>query len=588
MVKRSASASTETESQAKALEADLGYRILTSGACEHNLSVLQMIAAAAVKSPDPLVRRSMLAILAATCSEQTCKTLLNKVEISAEETDRIMDSSNSITGRNEPGLEERRRQQIGRRVAKRAREDASLMLQGLPFAEKVYPFRRAGEVLMFAMNYVKGVCNGDINPSKLHTLLDGTLLNFFRLGISYDRLYEGYRAAALTTNVSAMSQPYFTDLAKMITKKDAAKTCVLAPLVDYKNSVAIVIHALNKAMTTISIHRKFAMPIDAQDARLLDSGAFIVTLLQSSERFADAGGFYGHIRVPKQGYESADDVGWCECDGDSFHCAGYSNDASCSREGEPHSAKCSECLNLRLGPELAIEFFEVTLRVLSAQNPTLPEFEATGKETLELNDSIALARQLVFYVLGYYGSLSRGKSQNYVLKRTLKAFPNAVVAVVDYMNGFLPRKYLEPMADYFGKVGLGVLVCMFQYLEDDKVQTRYLDLVLSANTHSAQDFIALLPVIQQEAERIGRFELILQSDNASGFASHDIIPYIYNSNKTSRVFIRQFAHTEAGMGKTQADGHMCYLKITAVESSNNKMDITTPEEFYYALGGVSE
>jgi hypothetical protein len=541
-----------------------------------------------VTATDPNVRRAFNALLASNRSYPVFKSFLSNVQIDEELQVKVMQNSRSVRGQVEPGLEVRRRSQVSRSTFMRERGDFNLLKAGEPFPKKSYAFRTPSTILETAMIYIKDACNGDINPSKLHSFPDGTQLNFFRNNLSYERLYEGYRSTCSGPGAELLSKPYFTELARMISRKDRAKTCVLAPLVDYKTSVSIVIVAIHKVGNLLSIFPPSTTNLDEHSTQILGSGSLIEELLAASERFAEAGGFYGHIRIPRQGYETPDDSSWCDCDGDSFHCAGYSNGADCSKTGEPHNETCAECLQLRLGPELAMDFFETTLNVLKDQNQTNSEFLEGGRHVGTLNDSIMLASQLISYSLAYYASLCRGKSQNYALKHALQASPSSIVAVVDYMNGFLPRKYLEPMADYFGKVGLGVLVCMFQYLDNGKVKSHFLDLVLSSNTHSAQDFISIIPLIRLEAARLGRFDLILQSDNASGFASHDIIPYIFDSNRTESVYIREFVHTEAGMGKTQADGHMCYLKVTAVESSNNKMNITTPEEFYYALGGAKE
>lgn len=63
----------------------------------------------------------------------------------------------------------------------------------------------------------------------------------------------------------------------------------------------------------------------------------------------------------------------------------------------------------------------------------------------------------------------------------------------------------------------------------------------------------------------GGKQVVLQSDNASGFASQELIPFIFNMNKQlgeqNKPVFTKWIYTEAQTGKSHLKTHFSYFNI---------------------------
>lgn len=99
--------------------------------------------------------------------------------------------------------------------------------------------------------------------------------------------------------------------------------------------------------------------------------------------------------------------------------------------------------------------------------------------------------------------------------------------------------------------------------------------------YSGQDHVQVASAIEQIISHVHeKFpevkEIIIQSDNASCFASQELIPFIYHTNKESQIkkmpIISKWIFTEAQTGRGKLDTHFSYLnKVfkSFVEDGNN-------------------
>ena len=99
--------------------------------------------------------------------------------------------------------------------------------------------------------------------------------------------------------------------------------------------------------------------------------------------------------------------------------------------------------------------------------------------------------------------------------------------------------------------------------------------------YSAQDNIQVLSVLEKIIDQISIDhplieELMLGSDNASCFDSHDNIPFIHHRNKRNenKIQICNWVYTEACTGENRLDTHFSFLamilKYYILENNNIK------------------
>ena len=108
-------------------------------------------------------------------------------------------------------------------------------------------------------------------------------------------------------------------------------------------------------------------------------------------------------------------------------------------------------------------------------------------------------------------------------------------------------------------------------------------------SHSSQDNIQVMAVIQQIIPfLIEKYpditEVVLGSDNASCFASHDAIPFIYNLNEDYKeakqnIYISKWIYTEACTGKGRIDTHFAFVNLASVRYVLDGNDVKLKVKF---------
>jgi len=112
-----------------------------------------------------------------------------------------------------------------------------------------------------------------------------------------------------------------------------------------------------------------------------------------------------------------------------------------------------------------------------------------------------------------------------------------IMIVLDHKQKILGMKYREGQVDYFGKKGMSLLGSMvIESVNDcDNIALKYEFVDYVVKGYSGQDNVQVCAVLNQILKRVSKKkpqvkEICLQSDNASCFASQDLIPYIYSLN----------------------------------------------------------
>lgn len=424
------------------------------------------------------------------------------------------------------------------------------------------------EIIENAISFIAQQANYDINPSKLIKWDDNTLHPYLRSTVSDMVMYENFIKFRHSQGLRGLRATTFKQIVSLVARRDTAKTCVFQPLVDVLESFECVNDLVGRIVVSICDYE------DEEIQGINNSLSVLRSVLLSNTKNAKAGLFWSHI----MGVDG-------QCDGCRFHCASFILGAPCGSASHNIDG-CSDCFDFNIAPSMLSSL--VTKLCANA----ILKVDTTLKDLFE--NGLTIATWFKNNCKRYSSAIVRGKVQKHYLDAHFDEYlaknPTGTsshgLVIVDYMMGFLPRKYLEEQKYHFGKVGMGVLTAMYVKIENGEKRVSFTDFVLSSNSHSAQDFIALLPALKLEAERRGINVLTIQSDNASNFSSFELIPAIYFSNRTDRVTIQKIIHTESGLGKTPADGHMSFFKRVAFEYYMNGNNIENPAQLYLAAVGI--
>ena len=174
----------------------------------------------------------------------------------------------------------------------------------------------------------------------------------------------------------------------------------------------------------------------------------------------------------------------------------------------------------------------------------------------------------------------------------------------DHKQKILPMLCREGQIEYFGKRGMSLLGAMLvrrtTITIGDAISTGleyyYYDVVI--DKYSSQDNIQVMAVITAVLHRVRQDfqsvqEVMLGSDNASCFASHDAIPYIHNLNKNvmqaQNLRVTNWVYTEACTGKNRLDTHFSFVNILLRSYVMDGNNVVTEADIYQGLchnGGI--
>ena len=149
-----------------------------------------------------------------------------------------------------------------------------------------------------------------------------------------------------------------------------------------------------------------------------------------------------------------------------------------------------------------------------------------------------------------------------------------------------------------GKSCLGAMVVQWLKKGDHwGYSYKFIDIVFKG--YDGQDNVQVAASIKMLVEHVhsqipGIKEIVVQSDNATCFASQELIPFIYHLNEKSRQegrpIITDWIFTEAQTGRGRLDTHFSFVNIVLksfVEDGNN---IDLEEDIFNALsfkGGIA-
>jgi hypothetical protein len=273
------------------------------------------------------------------------------------------------------------------------------------------------------------------------------------------------------------------------------------------------------------------------------------------------------------------------------HCCTYALGGECDHE---HVSACGKCSRLATFFDTSVATFlkDIVLNQLN-DSDVRPEIDTM----------IAAVPRFTCMVKHYSAHRLRAKVQFYEIHKLkeewLKADSSRFLIVMDHKQKVLGMKYREGQVEYFGKKGMSLLGTMqvrwvVDINGDGGFQYAFVDYVVKG--YSGQDHIQVCAVIQQMVQLIQEKqpetkEVCFQSDNATCFASQELIPFVYHLNGTSDgPKVRRWIFTEAQTGRGRLDTHFSYLNVVMKSYVEDGNDIDVEEDIFKALsynGGVA-
>mmetsp|Transcript_21013 Transcript_21013/g.29472 ORF Transcript_21013/g.29472 Transcript_21013/m.29472 type:complete len:980 (-) Transcript_21013:30-2969(-) len=289
---------------------------------------------------------------------------------------------------------------------------------------------------------------------------------------------------------------------------------------------------------------------------------------------------------------------------DICHCCGYALGGSCTHIHTLESCnKCAGCFT----------FFRTKVK------PFLQEVKDLNQNADELSELESMFRaisKLTHAVTYYMAHRLRAKVQfeeiNQV-KSSLKEDPSTALIVMDHKQKILQMKYREGQVEYYGKKGMSMLGTMVvQWItkstsvkengvnvqkEVGGFQYKFVDYVFKG--YAGQDHTQVASAIEKILERVKEHnpevkKVIFQSDNATCFASQELIPFIYHLNTEARhndsPLVTRWIFTEAQTGRGRLDTHFSYLNLILKSYVEDGNDVMLEEHILEAMsfrGGIA-
>ena len=229
------------------------------------------------------------------------------------------------------------------------------------------------------------------------------------------------------------------------------------------------------------------------------------------------------------------------------------------------------------------------------------EFTETS-HTEELQSMFDALPKLTYAVAYYMAHRLRARVQFHAIrniKQKLRNDPSKVLIVMDHKQKILQMKYREGQVEYYGKKGMSMLGTMIVQWSSEKKGFVYRFENYAFKGYAGQDNVQVAAAIQQTVKEVKTNypeirEIIFQSDNATCFASQELIPFIYHLNAKSRTtgapIISKWIFTEAQTGRGRLDTHFSYINLVLKAFVEDGNDVVLEDHILEALsfrGGIA-
>jgi hypothetical protein len=517
-------------------------------------------------------------IIAASLKREDAKQLLedksHKVQEDAKQL--LEDEPDNVQAVDSEGVQiSAKRLTMGRMKYTSLRKTFELLATGKDIPKYNYTFRIDTSKLVSAIEYLQERLQFKPGRMRNVTIAGHTFTNlpvYERGGLSFESMFEAYKAAF--EDWERLGSDTFQDIVKLLTSRGESKAGLSTYYVKFRH-LRDVFFAMLKRIPALQLDA------DRRPESLSPDGiaSWCKTLMKEWQSYYD----FLTWKYAKHHLKQADK--------DRFHCCTWALGGGCDHEHQADG--CSQCSG-------CFQFFDLKVRPFLAQIAQA----STESSKLEADSMLASIPQASKAVKDYAAHRLRARVQFRAMEEIqleMKVDSSIVYVVIDHRQKVEQMRYREGQVEYYGKKGMSVLGAMFSRWKDDGenrgFQYSFVDYIIDGYT--GQDNLQVAAVVQQIMRTVqdrhpGVKKVIIQSDNATGFASQELIPFIFHMNTKLRAdgkaMLTRWLFTEAQTGKTRLDAHFSFMKNRFQAYVEDGNDILIEEDIFNALsfnGGLA-
>lgn len=481
---------------------------------------------------------------------------------------------------------------IGRKRFRSLKKKLKTIVQGNELLMKrEYTFRVSPDKMISALSFLQNSLQ--VRPGAIRSVtFAGHSFNglpvYSRGGVNIDSLHETYKFSL--GGVNALGLNIFGELTKLLTSRGQIKTGLSTYYVRLKYVSSLYLGMLERLQEIDGVASKPGFlfkttPDDlTKNTTIKDDCEALITKWRNMMQFLSYQFSEQHLQI-----NSVLKVLCCTYSvNKNYKCLHFHEQKQC---------------RLSLEALTSMDPFESILNYLDIQNNEELDAEIIY-EVASMKKTIPIIKN---QVKNYMSHRMRAKIQFTAINKVYAELnSNNALLVFDHKQKVLPRQHREGQVDYFGKRGMSLIGCMLvkrieKEMRGEKLfglEYQYIDCMMQQ--YSAQDSVQVLACIQVVIKFVKEkypniISLTLQSDNASCFASHDNIPYLYHLNKEMKeemnmnISVDRWIYTEAQTGKGKLDTHFSFVNVLFDSYVEDGNDILTERDIFRALtfqGGI--
>lgn len=517
-------------------------------------------------------------IIAASLKREDAKQLLedksHKVQEDAKQL--LEDEPDKVQAVDSEGVQiSAKRLTMGRSKYSSLRKTFELLATSKNIPKYNYTFRIDTSKLVAVMDYLQETLQ--FKPGRMRNvkIAGHTFTNlpvYERGGQSFESMFDAYKAAF--EGEERIGYDTFVDILKLLTTRGESKAGLSTYYVKFRH-LRDVFFAMLKRIPELELNA------DRRPDSLSPDGiaSWCKTIRREWQIYHD----FLSWEYAKHHLKQADK--------DRFHCCTWALGGECDHAHQADG--CSQCSG-------CFQFFDLKVR------PFLEQIDQTSTESskLEVDSMLAFIPQACKAVKDYASHRLRAEVQFRAIEEVqleMKGDPSILYIVIDHRQKVEQMRFREGQVEYYGKKGMSMLGAMFSQWNDDGekrgFQYSFVDYVIDGYT--GQDNLQVAAVVQQMMRTVqdrhpGVKKVIIQSDNATGFASQELIPFIFHMNTKLRAeckaVVTRWLFTEAQTGKTRLDAHFSFIKNRFQAYIEDGNDILIEGDIFKALcfnGGLA-
>lgn len=455
------------------------------------------------------------------------------------------------------------RKSIGQIKFSSLRRMYSLLLAGHRIPKHDYSFRIDSSKTVGAMHFLQSSLQ--LKPGYTRDVTVGghtfnSIPVYERGGSTSEELFKAYKESVDTDLL--VGEPTFRDMLKLLSKRGEMKAGLSTYYIRMRDFGKNFCLMMNRILEIENLRAQESVTL--RIAELLeqwnDIRQFILWEYSNN-----------HIQISSE---------------DSIRCSAFALGGTCSHVHTSVHMCCEKCSK-------TISFFNDVADYITS---SVIGFLNDQSYTDELQSMVGASKTCSVLLRQYLAHRLRAKVQFYAIalqKMWLKTNPKTkLLIVLDHKQKVLPMKHRESQVEYYGKQGMSLLGAMHVrwIVEDDDDGFQYTFTDYFIKGYSAQDNVQVCGCIQTMVRNIHELnpekkEICFQSDNATCFASQELIPFVFHLNDEMHGKIRvvKWIYTEAQTGRGRLDTHFSYVNVILRSYVEDRFDTAIEDDIAKAI-----